>query len=230
MSTCGKWKWNLLQVHTIGRGSFPTRLNVWFMCQNVRLLIIKQIDSPKSHGPSSVKNLGRSTNIEAYIHQLTGSSSFTVQTSNPLLLPKTCRFVQREVYFQKNQIDVGKKPRPGHFRVPPGLCFKTRVGAQPLIWKSFFMILMQIKLIFSRQVVHLASFWKWGFLELGNGLFSFTRARTLWSWGESGRALHTTLTFSSAVSHTPCLRRRSIKTTLCILKRHLCHKDLHPFL
>ena len=47
-----------------------------------------------------------------------------------------------------------------HFRVPPGLCFKTRVGAQPLIWKSFF-ILMQIKLIFTRKVVHLASFWKW---------------------------------------------------------------------
>ena len=24
----------------------------------------------------------------------------------------------------------------GHFRVPPGLCFKTRVGAQPLIFHS----------------------------------------------------------------------------------------------
>ena len=58
----------------------------------------------------------------------------------------------------------------GHFRVPPGLCFKTRVGAQPLIWKPFF-ILIQIKLIFTRKVVHLASFWKWGFLELGTGLF-----------------------------------------------------------
>ena len=45
----------------------------------------------------------------------------------------------------------------GHFRVPPGLCFKTRVGAQSLIWKSFF-ILMQIKLIFTKKVVHLASF------------------------------------------------------------------------
>ena len=59
--------------------------------------------------------------------------------------------------------------RIGHFRVPPGLCFKTRVGPQPCIWKSFF-ILMQITLIFSRKVVHLASFWKWGFLELGSGL------------------------------------------------------------
>ena len=42
----------------------------------------------------------------------------------------------------------------GHFRVPPGLCFITRVGAQPFIWKSFF-ILMQIKLIFTRKVVPL---------------------------------------------------------------------------
>ena len=29
---------------------------------------------------------------------------------------------------------------------------------------------MQIKLIFTRKVVHLASFWKWGFFELGSGL------------------------------------------------------------
>ena len=64
--------------------------------------------------------------------------------------------------------------RIGHFVVPPGLCFKTRVGAQPLIWKSFF-ILMQIKLIFTRKFVHLASFWKWGFLELGSGLFRSER-------------------------------------------------------
>ena len=26
----------------------------------------------------------------------------------------------------------------GHFRFSPDLCFKTRLGAQPLIWKSFF--------------------------------------------------------------------------------------------
>ena len=58
----------------------------------------------------------------------------------------------------------------GHFRVLPGLSFKTRVGAQPLIWKSFF-ILMQIKPIFTRTIVHLATFWKWGFWELRSGLF-----------------------------------------------------------
>ena len=59
----------------------------------------------------------------------------------------------------------------GHFWVPSGLCFKTRVRGWPLIRKSFF-ILMQIKLIFTRKVVHLASFWKWRFLERGSGLLT----------------------------------------------------------
>ena len=57
----------------------------------------------------------------------------------------------------------------GHFRVSPGLCLKTRLSAQPLIWKWIF-ILMQIKLIFTTKVEHLVSFWKRGFSELGSGL------------------------------------------------------------
>ena len=57
----------------------------------------------------------------------------------------------------------------GHFRVPKNLTFKTRLSAKPLIWK-WFLILMQIKLIFTTQVSHLASFWKWDVLELGSGL------------------------------------------------------------
>ena len=57
----------------------------------------------------------------------------------------------------------------GYFRVPPGLCIKTRLGAQPLIWKWFF-ILMQIKLISTRKVEHLTSFWYGGSGKLGNGL------------------------------------------------------------
>ena len=40
----------------------------------------------------------------------------------------------------------------GHFRVPPGLCLKQRVGAQPLILKSFFILESK------------------GFLELRSGL------------------------------------------------------------
>ena len=47
----------------------------------------------------------------------------------------------------------------GHFRVPPGLCIKTRLGAQPLTWKWFF-ILMQIKLISTRKVEHLTELMK----------------------------------------------------------------------
>ena len=64
------------------------------------------------------------------------------------------------------------------FPSSPGLCLKTRVGAETLIWKSFF-ILMQIKLIFTRKVVHLATFWKWGFLELGSGLLARRSKRSL---------------------------------------------------
>ena len=37
---------------------------------------------------------------------------------------------------------------------------------------------MQIKLIFTRKIVHLASFWKWGFLKLGSGLLV-----ERWTWG-----------------------------------------------
>ena len=42
-----------------------------------------------------------------------------------------------------------------HFRVPQDLCFKTSLSALPLIWK-YFLILMEIKLIFTRKVAHLA--------------------------------------------------------------------------
>ena len=38
----------------------------------------------------------------------------------------------------------------GHFRVLPSRCIKTRLSAQPLIWKWFF-ILVQIKIIFTKK-------------------------------------------------------------------------------
>jgi len=66
----------------------------------------------------------------------------------------------------------------GHFQVLPGLCIKTRLGAQPLIWKWFF-ILMQIKLISTRKVVHLTSFWYRGPGELGNGLLTSVSCQAL---------------------------------------------------
>ena len=60
----------------------------------------------------------------------------------------------------------------GHFRVPKSFAFKTRLSAKPLLWK-WVLIMMQIKLISTTKVSHLASFWKWNFLELGNGLLTF---------------------------------------------------------
>ena len=54
----------------------------------------------------------------------------------------------------------------GHFRVPLHLCTKT------IEVKCWFFILMQIKLIFTRKLVHLASFWKWRFSELRGGLLN----------------------------------------------------------
>ena len=57
----------------------------------------------------------------------------------------------------------------GHFRVALNLCFKARQIAKPLTWKLYFYS-HTIKLIFITKVLHLASFWKWEFLELGNGL------------------------------------------------------------
>ena len=77
------------------------------------------------------------------------------RTKNPF--PKLSRF--QDIHTcARGKTDVFNRPFPG----TPGLCFKTRLSAQPLICKWFF-ILMQIKLIFTRKVVHLASFWKWGF-------------------------------------------------------------------
>ena len=61
----------------------------------------------------------------------------------------------------------------GLFRVPKNLTFKAKLSAKPLIWK-WFLIMMQIKLIFTTKVSHLASFWKWDFMELRNGVFKFT--------------------------------------------------------
>ena len=64
----------------------------------------------------------------------------------------------------KHQYDLDSSKK-GHFRVVSSFCFKARLSAKPLIRKLFF-TLVQIKLIFtrkSRKVLHLASFWKWGF-------------------------------------------------------------------
>ena len=57
----------------------------------------------------------------------------------------------------------------GLFRVAPSLCFKARLSVKPLICRSCF-ILMQMNLIFTRNILHVALFWQWEFLALGNCL------------------------------------------------------------
>ena len=53
------------------------------------------------------------------------------------------------------------------FPSSPGPLYQNEVKCS-----AFDMELMQMKLILSSKVVHLASFWKWGFLKLGGGLLS----------------------------------------------------------
>ena len=99
-------------------------------------------------------------------------------------LANSCVNVQNCSSFRENHRSYEKeawKKRSGL----PG--FKYRCGALnnrpfpsspgPLFQSSTFdmeiiFILVQVKLIFTRKVVHQASFWKWGFLELGSGLLS----------------------------------------------------------
>ena len=75
-----------------------------------------------------------------------------------------------KIFFLPRWKACVRRTKLGHFRVPRNLAFKARLTAKPLIWK-WFLIMMQIKLIFTTKVSHLASFWKWEFLELGNDLF-----------------------------------------------------------
>ena len=56
------------------------------------------------------------------------------------------------------------------FPSSPGPLYQNEVKCSTYDMEVIF-ILKQIKLIFTRKVVHLASFWKWRFLELGSGLF-----------------------------------------------------------
>ena len=82
------------------------------------------------------------------------------------------QFVFRSLLFYQSISAILHRSGNRPFLSSPGPLFPyTRLSVQPLIWKWFF-ILMQIKLIFTRKVVHFASFWKRGFSELGSGLLS----------------------------------------------------------
>ena len=60
----------------------------------------------------------------------------------------------------------------GKFQVVSSLCFKTKLIVQSLWYENDFLILKQMKFIFTNGVIHTASlFLKWGLFEYGNGLF-----------------------------------------------------------
>ena len=95
----------------------------------------------------------------------------------------TSRLLSLAMSFkQAFRLKVAKRDQIGYFRVAPSLCFKAKLGAKPLIWKWRF-ILMQIKLIFTRKVLHLASFRKWEILALWKSealVFCGSPPRDLW--------------------------------------------------
>ena len=69
--------------------------------------------------------------------------------------------------LDRSAVQLGLGPRNRPFPSSPGPLYQNEVKCI----RRFF-ILMQKNLIFTRKVVHLASFWKWGFLELGSGLLN----------------------------------------------------------
>ena len=110
------------------------------------------------------------------------------RTNHAIIIYTTTRksfviFTRRYFKLNWNTIAVSQnRPFPSF----PGPLFQNRGSGElgnGLFWLTamvfqfnlisnmeIILILMQIKLIFTRKVAHLASFWKWGFLELGNGL------------------------------------------------------------
>ena len=104
--------------------------------------------------------------------------TFIERFQSPGLHPCYFIWTNESIYMRKEF----HSHRIDHFPVPPGLCIKTKLSALPLIWKWLY-ILMQLKLIFPKKVVNLASFWKWGFLKLGIGLLSwYTTWAAVTSW------------------------------------------------
>ena len=82
---------------------------------------------------------------------------------------KICRFCGI-VFCWCGSGDVNKTYSKRLFPSCPQPLFKARLIAKTLLWFFFSFTLMQIKFIFTRRVLHLASFWKWEVLGFGNNL------------------------------------------------------------
>ena len=121
-------------------------------------------------------------------------------------------------------LEVGEK-RPGdevvHFLVAASFCFKVRLSAKPVKWKLFF-ILMQIKLIITRKVLHLASYWKWGLLEIEMASFMLYTSKCWLSsrFIETVLGKMVTLFFQRLIGHWVLLHLNLTHITFCALFAH----------
>ena len=66
---------------------------------------------------------------------------------------------------QKKEINKNKDRNwIGNLRVAPILSVKAKLSAKLLVWKIFYIRLIQTKHIYTGEILHLPSFWKWEFL------------------------------------------------------------------
>ena len=103
----------------------------------------------------------------------------------------------------------------------PGPLFQNEGRRSAFDIGSFF-ILKQIEPIFTRKVEHLASFWKWGFLELGSGLLKHFEHAPYGSISLIEKTLHTTLSRHNE-KESPFFNGRYTKG-VPLLKKIVVHK------
>ena len=89
------------------------------------------------------------------------SSSLTTKKTSRVLFPRNCP--------SPPPTSCGKSLENRPFPSFPGPLYQNEVYCSGFDMKMIFHSHAN-KLIFTRKVVHLASFWKWGFLELRSGL------------------------------------------------------------
>ena len=130
---------------------------VWKVTHQVHT--VAPIERFHSSGQHPYKFIGR--NERVYIRKKTIRTVLEHQHAGHRFIVLEHQYGRRDVTWKRSQ---------RHFRVTLSLCFKTRLSSKSLIWNWFF-ILLQVKFIFARKVLHFDSFRKWELLELRNEQF-----------------------------------------------------------
>ena len=106
------------------------------------------------HGPTQTTRVG--------FWQMVTFTSLATQSHDPLWCDLYRTVANKSCWNPYGNRSCCRKP-----------LFQSEASWETDDMKIFFFYLMQLKLIFTREVSHVASFWKWEFLELGNCLFLF---------------------------------------------------------